>query len=237
MVGAPEIETSDHYGRDTAAMVNEVFGSGVVRGVLLMRHSARTFDPDIHDLLNPLTDHGRGLCRIFGSALSKDIRLRGYASPPERCMETAQLVIDTHRRHGGLGLRTRPVEALGVFYALDQQKMWKGLRQADGGLPQYVGEWFADEVPFDAMMPADLAVQMILRVLIGKLRDAGGSGVDRHLDLCVSHDMTVYTVRHGVGLESPDGPVVEFLDGLLLFERAGAYFMKSQHGGQVEILP
>jgi hypothetical protein len=228
-------DTSDHYGRDTAAMVNQVYDSGVDRGVLLMRHSARTFDRNIHDLLNPLTNHGRALCRQFGETLSKDIRLRGYASPPERCMETAQLVIDTHRQHGGEGLRTRPVEALGVFYALDQQKMWKGMNQADGGLPHYVGEWFADEVPHDAMMPAQLAVQMILRVLVGKLRDAGGSGVDRHLDLCVSHDMTVYTVRHGVGLESLTGPAVEFLDGLLLFEKSGRYYMRSHHGGQVEI--
>jgi broad specificity phosphatase PhoE len=227
-------ENFHHFGRDTTKMVNEVYDSGVQRGVLLMRHSARTFDRNIHDLLNPLTDHGRNLCRRFGAELPKSVRLRGYASPPERCMETAQIVIEAHQQKGGQATRTRPVEALSVFYALDQQKMWKGLSLADD-LPSYLAQWFNNEVPADAMMPADLAVQMVLRALIGKLRDSGGEGVPGHLDLCVSHDMTLYTVRHGVGLEPLDGPPVEFLDGLLLFERNNKVFMRSQHGGEVAL--
>lgn len=224
-------ENSDHYGRETADLVNEVYASGVKRAVLLMRHSARTHRRDIHDLLNPLTDHGRGLCRNFGAALPKALTVRGYASPPERCMETAQIAISAHEQSGGAGTRTRPVEALGVFYALDQQKMWKGLTLADG-LADYVGQWFANDVPTDAMMPADLAVQMVLRVLAGKLREDRDKS---QLDLCVSHDMTVYTVRHGVGLEDLEGPKVEYLDGLLLFERDGKVWMRSQHGSEVEV--
>ncbi len=222
---------SNHYGQATAALVNEVYASGVQRAVLLLRHSARTFEPGIHDLLNPLTDHGRDLCRQLGLALPKELRLRGYASPPERCMETAQLVIKAHQAGGGDGGRTRPVEALGVFYALDQQKMWKGLSQADG-LADYVSQWFAGNVPIDAMMPAELAVQMVLRALKGKLSEASEGP---QLDLCVTHDMTVYTVRHGVGLESLDGPKVEYLDGLMLFERDGRLWLRSQHGGEIEI--
>ena len=64
-----------------------------VRGVLLMRHSAREFNRDINDLLNPLTDHGRQLAVAMGGALTADIQLRGYASPPERCVETAELLL------------------------------------------------------------------------------------------------------------------------------------------------
>lgn len=226
-----EDHTGSHYGRATSAMVAQSFAEGIDRGVLLMRHSARTFDRGIHDLLNPLTDHGRDLCRQMGEALPKDVHLRGYASPPERCMETAQLVIASHENGGGSGGRTRPVEALGPFYALDQQKMWKGLTSA-ADLPGFIGEWYAGEVPDDAMMPLGLAVQMIVRVLASKLRAAGA---ERQLDLCVSHDMTVYTVRHGVGLEPLSGPEVEFLDGLLLFERGNRLMMRSQHGGEVQL--
>jgi hypothetical protein len=147
-------------------------------------------------------------------------------------METAQLAISAYEQSGGVGTRTRPVEALGVFYALDQQKMWKGLTLADG-LADYVGQWFANDVPTDAMMPADLAVQMVLRVLAGKLHEHSDKS---QLDLCVTHDMTVYTVRHGVGLENLEGPKVEYLDGLLLFERDGKHWMRSQHGSEVEVL-
>lgn len=225
-------EAHHHFGLDTTQMVCDAYAEGVERGVLFMRHSARTFDREIHDLLNPLTDHGRGLSEKFGSRLPKDVRLRGYASPPERCMETAELVLHAHAQGGGQRARVRAVEALGVFYALDQQKMWKGLSLAEG-LPNYVEQWFADQVPVDAMMPAPLAVKMMLRALVGKLKDDSVQG--RHLDICVSHDLSVYTLRHGVGLESVQGPEVEFLDGLLLFEKDGHLRMRSQHGSEVAI--
>jgi hypothetical protein len=225
---------SDHFGRATNTLVSEVFDSGVDRAVLLMRHSARTFDHNIHDLLNPLTDHGRNLSERLGRNLPKDIACRGYASPPERCIETSELVIAGHQAQGGIGYRTRPVEALGVFYALDQQRMWKGLRLT-GGLAEYCAQWFAGQVAEDAMMPAPLAVALILKVLAGKLNAPPVEGARRQLDVCVTHDMTVYLMRHGVGLEPVSGPPVEFLDGLVLFRRGDQKFMRSHHGGEVRL--
>ena len=96
-------EAFDHFGDATAALVQALYDDGVERAVLLMRHSARTFDRNIHDLLNPLTEHGRNLSRKLGTALPKDLHVRGYASPPERCMETAQIAIDAHTQAGGAG--------------------------------------------------------------------------------------------------------------------------------------
>lgn len=221
---------SEHFGRETSRMVHDVFDEGVDRAVLLMRHSARTFDRSIHDLMNNLTDHGRNLCSTLGASLPKDLAIRGYASPPQRCMETAEKVIEAHVAGGGKGSRTRPVEALGVFYGLDQQKMWVMMQQADG-LADYVDKWFADEVPADAMMPATQAVDLVMRVLSTKLR---AEIPGRSLDLCVTHDMTVFTMRHGLGLEPASGPDVEFLDGLILFEKNQKTFVRSHHGGEVE---
>lgn len=222
-----------HYGQSTAAMINEVFASGVARGVLLQRHSARTFDRTIHDLLNPLTDHGRALCRQFGDRLPVALSLRGYASPPERCMETAQLIIDAHVSRGGRGHRVRPVEALGVFYALDQQRMWKGLSAAES-LAHYIGEWFDGRVGSDVLIPAPTAIELLLNVLLGRL-DAPPLGEEPQLDVCVSHDFTVMAVRHGLGLEPWQGPEIEFLDGLLLFRRDRQLFMRSGHGTEVQV--
>ena len=108
-IGVTEAHLSTHFGLETADMVREVFDGDVARGVLLMRHSARTFDPAIHDLENRLTPHGRRLCEQFGLALPKDLALRGYASPPHRCMETAELALKAHAEAGGDAGRTRPV--------------------------------------------------------------------------------------------------------------------------------
>ena len=220
------------YGQGTLALVQQLEQEGIDRAAVFMRHSARTFDRSINDLANPLTDHGRALSTALGEQLPRRYRLRGYASPPERCMETAQLIIAGHESQGGVGMRTREVEAFGVFYVLDQKKMWMGLQGMDGGLADYVGAWFAGDIAEDVIMPGPLAVQSILRVLAARLREPTDVP---HLEICVSHDMSVYTVRHGVGLERVSEHGVEFLDGLVLFERGTDLVMRSQHGGEVVV--
>ena len=110
----------NNYGDATVSLIESVFANGVHHAVALMRHSAREFDPAVHDLTNPLTEEGRECCLRFGKALPKDLTLRGYASPAVRCLETAELILASHREAGGEVTRHRPVEALGVFYVLDQ---------------------------------------------------------------------------------------------------------------------
>ncbi len=231
----------DQYGIATAAMVNETFAQSAERGVLLMRHSAREFRRDIHDLENPLTDHGRGLAKKLGENLLAGINCRAYASPPHRCIETGEFVlagVNARRKDSDLDLlkvdKARPLEALGVFYALDQIRMWKGLRSA-GGLANYIQTWFDGEVKPDVMMRAPQAVAMVLEVMLGKL-DAPPIEADaKQLDLCVTHDMTVYTVRHGAGLESLSAAPVDFLDGLLLYRQEGVLMLKSHYGSLVKV--
>lgn len=214
------------YGESTIDLLHRVVDGGVEHAVVLMRHSAREFAPDRHDLVNPLTPEGRRLARELGGRLPKHLTLRGYASPPERCMETAALVLEGHTEEGGRATRHRPLEALGVFYALDQMKMWKGMQQA-GGLVPYLHTWISGKVPGDAMMPADMAARLILKVLTDKL-DAPVA--DRQLDVCVSHDMTLYLLRDRLLQEAVDGPEVAFLDGLVLYRQDGLLWMTSHHG-------
>ena len=76
-----------------------------------------------------------------------------------------------------------------------------------------------------------LAVETLMRVLEAKLDVLDPC----HLDLCVTHDMTIFMMRHGMGLESCYGPDVEFLDGLVLFEKEGKKLFRSHHGGEVEV--
>ncbi len=218
------------FGAATLAMLEAVYGRGVRRAVVLMRHSAREYAPDRHDLLNPLTEEGRRWARQLGEALPKHLTVRAYASPPHRCMETAELVLAGHESGGGNVTRHRPLEALGVFYALDQMKMWQGMRSA--GMIPYLGSWFAGEVPRDALMPAAVASRLLLRVLTEKLR----SPVAEHqLDVCVSHDMTLYLMRSmllGVPLTEAD---VAYLDGLVLFEEAGALKLRGLSGVEMTV--
>ena len=220
------------YGIATVELVKRLFDRDINRVVLLMRHSAREYDPDINDLLNPLTDEGRAYSREFGRQLPKDVFVKGYASPPERCVETGELVVETHAAENGLAQGVRPVEGLGVFYGIDQIKMWKGMKAA-GGLSAYLAQWLGNEVSEDAMLSPTYAATTILRLLKGKLDSP--SEHPKQLDLCVSHDMTVLFIRHFFGLEPVDAQPVEYLDGLALYFDESELTLESQHGSRVLI--
>ena len=223
----------NNYGDATVGLIESVFANGVQHAVVLMRHSAREFDPAVHDLANPLTEEGREGCLRFGRALPKDLTLRGYASPAARCLETAELILTSHREAGGEVTRHRPLEALGVFYVLDQMKMWKGMNEV-GGMVNYLQQWFAGGVPADAMMPSQLAATLVLRVMTEKLSSPIGTP---QLDICVSHDMTVHLVRDRLLDEPVDGPKVEFLDALIAYQDDDVYWLKSQHGEPRRVSP
>ena len=228
-------QPDDDFGDASARMTRAIFGEGVERGVLLMRHSAREYRRDVHDLENPLTAEGRSLAARFGASLP-DVNLRGYSSPVMRCRETGALVIEASAaaQRGGVISKVRDIEAFGVFYALDQIRMWKGLRKSDG-LADYVGQWFAGKVPQSAMMRPQRAVGMVLEVMLDKLTAPAIQAGTPQLDLCVTHDMTIFTMREGVGLEPVTGPDVRFMDGLLMYEQDDKVFFASQHGGIVEV--
>ncbi|HEX7034525.1 MAG TPA: histidine phosphatase family protein [Pseudomonadales bacterium] len=216
----------ESYGDATLDLIERVWSRDVRHSVVLMRHAAREFDPELHDLQNPLTAEGRARAREVGGRLPRGATLRGYASPPERCMETAALILEGYRDAGGRVTRHRPLEALGVFYALDQMKMWKAMH-AMGGLVPFVTAWIRGEAPADAMIPADQAARLILNVLAEKLERPVD---ERQLDLCVSHDMTLYLLREVLLDEPAAGPEVAFLDALVLFREDGALWMSSHHG-------
>ena len=225
------------YGLETVKMIKDRFAKGVDRGILLMRHSAREYRRDIHDLQNPLTEQGRDLALRMGNMLGPDFNMRGFASTAQRCVDTADLImqgigIDDDGESGKMR-DTRVIEAFGVFYALDQVRMWKGLQVADG-LDSFVAKWLEGEVAPDVMMPARVAVSQILSVMKGRLMTIyPGKDRSQNLDHCVSHDMTLYLVRQAIGLETTFEQPVNYLDGLLMFETDGELRVSSHYGNWV----
>lgn len=219
------------FGEGTRALIAHAFESGATHAAVLMRHSAREFEPGRHDLLNPLTDEGRMLATSLGGALPAEVLARGYSSPADRCMETAELMLAAHQARGGRVTRHRAVEGLGVFYVLDQMRMFKAMMSAEGQVP-FLRRWFEGGVAADVMMAADDAARIVARVVAEKLRQ----GVARpQLDICVSHDMTVYLVRDRLLGIAPEEAPVEFLDGLVVYERDGRVLMSHAPGREKEL--
>ncbi|HSG87965.1 MAG TPA: histidine phosphatase family protein [Pseudomonadales bacterium] len=216
------------YGERTTTLVRRLLERGVTRMSLLLRHSAREYAPGRHDLENPLTDAGRELARAFGQRLAPELSLRAYASPVARCEDTAELIHAAHLQVGGRGGGGyRPVEALGVFYVLDQMKMFKAMSVAREGLTSFVDAWTAGDVPADIMMPAPVAARTLLAMLVARLRSRDASPA---LDLNVSHDLTLYLMRAQLLGLGPDAGDVLYLDGMLLWEADGEVFVATHDG-------
>ena len=219
-------------GESTLALVQQLYDEDVNHIVLLMRHSAREFAPNKHDLLNPLTDEGRDLARSLGAQLPKALTIRGYSSPAERCVETVDLIMAGHESKGGEITRNRPIEALGVFYVLDQMKMYMAMQKA-GGMVDFLQTWFNEEVTGDILMPADIAAKLIATLAAQKLKETAH---EKQLDLLVSHDFTLYTIKDRLlRQDTSKYPDVHFLDGIALFERDGKTWIQSHHEPAVEL--
>ena len=213
-------------GDSTQQLVSQLVEEGAEHIVLLMRHSAREYEPGRHDLLNPLTDEGRDLAHKLGESLPKAYAVRGYTSPAERCAETASIMMAAHKAGGGETMRNRVVEALGVFYVLDQMKMFMAM-QAAGGLVDFQTQWFAGNVAPDILMPARTSAEIIGNLVKHKLAESTDGP---KLDLMVSHDFTVYLLKDQLlGQDSQRYPDVIYLDGIAFFKRDGRFWAQSHH--------
>jgi len=219
-------------GDTTVQLIEQLTNEGVDHIVLLMRHSAREYAPGKHDLLNPLTDEGRDLARDMGKRLPKGLVVRGYTSPAGRCVETAGLVMSGHAAAGGQILRNRVVEALGVFYVLDQMKMFKSMNNA-GGIVSFLQQWFDGGIARDIIMPADLAARLVGGVAKEKLSQSGDKP---QLDILVSHDFTLYTIKDQLLKQDTHRyPNVHYLDGVAFFNKDGKTFIQSHHETAIEL--
>ena len=67
----------------------------------------------------------------------------------------------------------------------------------------------------------------VVGVLAEKLRQPVA---ERQIDLCVSHDMTLYLLREVLLGEPAHGPEVGFMDALVLYEGDGGLWLTSHHG-------
>lgn len=59
---------------------------------------------------------------------------------------------------------------------------------------------------------------------------------DLHLDVCVTHDMTVLLLMDRLPGQPAGAHVVDYLDGLVAFEREGDQWLQSVHGPAVRVI-
>ncbi len=214
------------YGQETLDLVANIMANDVEHVALFMRHSARTYHPGIPDFENQLTEEGRVLARDLGEALPKEMTIRGYSSPVNRCVETADFILEGHRAGGGEITRRRQIEALGNAHILDMNRVARVIQNI--GMETLYSKWFRHELDRDLLLSSKVLATLTAHIIMEKLRRPLGGP---QLDILVSHDMNLYPVRHHMLDQTiEDCGKVEYLQAIAFFEKDGEAFLQSHHG-------
>lgn len=186
-----------------------------------MRHSLR--EP-ITDNRNPyraqLTDEGRDLARFFGTLLPLSRPICCFASPVQRCMETASLIAEGFRSVGGRVCRLQADPDLARLYG-------DSLASCLAAVETLSPEGFFAEWARQSRLAADAAADLGPRLPVGgavmvalpearrRLREAVLShSYPDCLNLFVTHDYHLNILRRDfVQMEAPDYPWPPCLSG------------------------
>jgi broad specificity phosphatase PhoE len=221
------------YGKDTLALIDEVRNKGVEHVAVIMRHSARTYDRGIRDFDNPLTDEGRQLAYDWGRSLPKELSVRAYSSPVNRCVETAEKILSGHEEDGGKTHGRRDIEALGTNHILDFARFAMTVRNM-GSMDEMYATWFAGKLAPDLLLPSHTLATITAHVILDKLRRPVGGP---QLDILVSHDMNLYPLRHHLLNQTIDDyGKVYYLDGVVFYELDHKVHAQSHHGQAIPLV-
>jgi broad specificity phosphatase PhoE len=114
-------------------------------------------------------------------------------------------------------------------------RMFRAMTNTPGGRGGFLREWFEGGLDPDIMIGARSSAEIVVRLLLAKLRQQSAQARPT-LDLCVSHDMTLHLLKDQVlGLRHEEYGEVEFLNGVVLFERDGDVWMQGHQAAPISL--
>ncbi len=173
---------------------------------MVIRHSER-FGGDIADHGDGLTPHGMVMARELGSRLN-GLGLRLYASPIQRCVDTARLIAEG----AGCGAEVVRSGLLGIpgTYVIDEPEVDRHL--AAMGLKGFAVSWLKGGISPKVMRPCPEGSEMLIRWICGNLYSRSEG-----IDIYVGHDLFLTPVLvHYVGYDLEASGFLGFLDGFCL---------------------
>ena len=108
------------------------------------------------------------------------------------------------------------------------------MRDAEGLAP-FVERWVQGALPVDAMIPAGMAAELMARAALHRLETALPANGRPHVDVCVTHDLSLMMLKATMLDEPPEAYPVAYLDAVVLYERAGRWHLRSVHGASADV--
>jgi broad specificity phosphatase PhoE len=220
---------TDPTGSKTLALLYDLRQQGIENYTVLMRHAERPIDSPENDLLMQITEDGKRAAYEFGRGLPADSPFRFFASPVDRCVETADFIEKGALSVGSKTESTQKMERLYAFYIHD-------LRAADGILyemfdrgewAQFFRNWFDGKYPAEIIGDARPAAEILLKALQDLLQQPTPGG-----NICVSHDINLFLIKeYYLGLRPEDHEYIQFLEGVIVYERDGEQYIVNHQTG------
>ena len=173
-------------------------------GALLIRHAAR-YGGDVALHSDGLTPVGREQARKLGKRIGEHKHIRLFASPVQRCVDTASLIAEGAGSDAEVSITTmlgRP-----GTYVIDEEEVDRHL--AIMGLSRFAVEWVNGRIPVKAMAPIPQGSQALMEWVRGNLREGSDC-----LDIYVGHDLFLTPVLiNYLSYDIASAGLLGFLDG------------------------
>jgi len=221
--------STDPTGSKTLQVLHDLHAQGVTNYVVLMRHADRPIDHAGNDLAMQISEEGRRDAYAFGRALPCDGLKRFYASPIDRCVETATLIAKGCQDTGGeTSPKVTVMDALFAFFVRDVERADGLLYETFGqGDPyRFFRDWFDGNYPPEMIDDAAQAARAQLDALLPLLQGPPAGNI------CVSHDINLFLIKnYYLGLRPEDHEYIQFLEGVVIYEQDGEYYIVNHQAG------
>ena len=209
-----------NYGQVTLMLINDLLSKGVKKISVILRHSARYYDyghPE-RDAFLGLTEEGKDFAFQFGKNISQGPLIGFFSSYTGRCLETAYLIDKGYSIPGGETFHPKINNVLaGEFQKSDE--VWSLMGSDFSG---FVRKWFDGNISEDLIANAKRYAFDIVQFLSDELNKAP----ENCININSSHDMHLFLLREFyLGLRHEDAGGVEYLEGVVLFEKDAKLFI------------
>jgi len=219
------------FGTTTVNKIKELLNQDIKSISVIIRHSARHYDkenPEREAFMN-LTENGKNLSYKFGNSIPADSAMSFYSSSIGRCIETAYLIDKGYVAAGGKTISNIIDTTLSPFYVRSVQKLFELIGKP--GDTDFISKWFKGEISTELIDNPEEASKKIVKSLVEKTNN-------NNINICISHDWNLFLVKEFFLKQVyKDNRNVEFLEGVLVYEKDGSFFITNHNmnNGSIQI--
>ncbi|SDU63388.1 histidine phosphatase family protein [Desulfobacula phenolica] len=210
--------------------INHLLDNKIKKISVLVRHSDRMFTEDAN--LEPfmtLTDEGKKNAFEFGADLRSAPLPRLYSSFLGRCIETAYLIDKGFTKtHNQTLDHNCTNEMLTPFYVIDMDETVHRVKKQGNAL--FLRNWFDKLIDERIMENPEKTANRLSEFMIEQIKKSD----ENRIAVCVSHDWNIYVLKEfKLGLKHETSGDVDFLDGVVFFEKENQYYIINHQAGPV----